>query len=89
MKENLIEPIETIGYNRCPKCRNLMFIADSEMSYIQIDKEGYPINQQTEYYRCQAVCAKCQSAYDMINVGMRYRPASKLLDFISAYERNK
>ena len=89
MQENLIQPIETIGWNRCPICGSIMVIADAEMSYLTIDAEGYPIGEETVYYRCQACCEKCKKAYDFKRSGIHYRPDSKVLDMMDRYESEK
>lgn len=89
MKENLIKPIEYIGHNRCPICGNYLLIADCEMNYFQIDSDGFPINQTTAYSRCQGICSKCETAYDMKSVGLKYKYTSHMLDIIEQYENRK
>ena len=89
MKENLLQPFEIIGHNRCPICGNIMIIADAEMSYLTIDADGYPIGEESVYYRCQACCPKCKSAIDFKRCGIHYRPVSRVLDIIEHYESEK
>lgn len=89
---DLIDPIIHIGGSCCPKCGNPMFVVDSEMTLLMLDKYGMPLSHDTRI-RCEGVCQVCGTVTPMRRMGMGYERdcpmLNELLDIRERMRREK
>lgn len=75
-EELLIEPMIIHGPGCCPKCGGTLFVADSELTLMELNKEGIPITEETTV-RCKAACVDCGYEQRMIRWDGGYIPFSR------------
>lgn len=83
MKEDLIHPIRKIPYGCCPFCLTPLTIVESEITELELDVNGYPINNDNLYYKNYARCSKCGTEVDMIKVGIQFKPYCRIKEFVN------
>lgn len=71
MDEILIEPIEFIPPGRCIECGGHLVVLDTEMSLMELNDDGVPLNEETTV-KCRGVCTKCGKKYNMARIGTGY-----------------
>ena len=74
--EIFTEALTVYGPGGCPKCGNSLFVADSELSLMELNKEGIPISEETTV-RCEAACSNCGYKQKMVRWDGGYIPFSR------------
>lgn len=64
-KELLVEPMIFFGEGECVKCSGPIAVVDSEITMMELNKSGIPINDET-IMRCEGVCLNCGTRYEMM-----------------------
>lgn len=85
-KEPLIEPIIYHGYGGCPKCGGIMGLVDSEMTFMELNKDGIPTTCEETVITCKAKCMDCGFEQNMIRWEDGYIPDNKTLLKYKKYE---
>lgn len=85
-KEPIIEPFIQYGYGTCPECGGGLVLADSELTLMELDKNGIPINYEETVVRCKARCVDCGFQQSMIRWEDGYIPDRKRLLMIKKFE---
>lgn len=91
MEEVLTEGIIYHGPGGCPKCAGPLSVIDSEMTLMELNKEGQPISEETSI-RCIAMCIHCGHKLEMIrwNGGyIPYDPVSYLFKQVDLENKSK
>ena len=79
MKEEFyIEGVEVYGPGRCPECMSPITIMDVETSFMQLNKDGTPLDIDT-YTTCRGVCQKCGGRYRYMRLDGKYVPESDMV----------
>lgn len=87
-KDELVQPFEILGSCCCMKCGAPLYAADTEMTYMRLDKNGMPIQEETEI-NCRGVCPNCKSVYPLKRCGFGYRMTSPALERDIAFNRKR
>ena len=76
MSKDLINPLVECTIADCPHCGSPLLLVDSEMTYMELDSQGFPIDAEVTYNRVEGLCYNCGNSYPYIRSGMRYVPYS-------------
>lgn len=93
-KELCIEPMIFHKPGECPDCFGPLVVADSELTFMEIDQDGNPINEDTSV-TCFAACLHCGKRIPMMRWKGSYIPYSekgrryKLAEFAYEIEKRK
>lgn len=75
MKENaMVDGMIFHGPGGCPKCGTPLWVADSEITLLELNSNGVPISEETTT-RVKGVCPNCGEKVPMMRWGGNYRPA--------------
>jgi len=74
-KEIQIEPIEIYGAGGCPNCSSTLYVADSELTLMEVNRDGIPISETTTI-TCKAICPNCGTRIPMMRYNGAYVPYS-------------
>ena len=74
--EILIEALIVHGPGGCPECGSSLFVADSELTLMELNQEGIPISEETTV-RCEAACSHCGHRQKMVRWDGGYIPFSR------------
>lgn len=77
---DLINPLMECNIGHCPHCGNPLLLVDSEMTYMELNEEGVPIDCEVSYTRVEGVCYTCGAKIPYKRAGMKYVPYNKLFD---------
>lgn len=80
MASDLINPLLVCDIGCCPHCGNPLLMVDSEMVYMQLNDEGYPIDCEVTYSRVEGVCYTCGATIPYKRSGGKYLPYNPLFD---------
>lgn len=75
-QEIKLEPIEFYGPGGCPFCSATLYVADSELTLMEVNRDGIPISESTTI-TCKAVCPNCGEKIEMIRHNGGYIPYSQ------------
>lgn len=75
-EEIKLEPIEFYGPGGCPFCSTTLYVADSELTLMEVNRDGVPISESTTI-NCKAVCPNCGKKFQMMRRNGAYVPYSK------------
>ena len=77
VKEPLEEPMIFHGIGGCPKCCGTLMVADSEISLMELNKDGIPTDNVETTIRCEAICTNCGHRMPMLRWKYGYIPDDK------------
>lgn len=80
MSDDLINPLVECPTGFCPHCGNQLLIIDSEMVYMELNNEGYPIDYEVTYSRVEGVCYSCGANIPYKRSFMKYVPYNPMFD---------
>lgn len=83
----LIDPIIKYPKCCCPECGGQLYAIDSEMTFMALSDDGYPINEET-VVKCRGVCSACGHKLDMFRWEGGYRPYSRILEIDLKFKRD-
>ena len=75
-QEIKLEPIEFYGPGGCPFCSATLYVADSELTLMEVNRDGIPISESTTI-TCKAVCPNCGEKIQMMRHNGGYVPYSQ------------
>lgn len=75
-EEIKLEPIEFYGPGGCPFCSATLYVADSELTLMEVNRDGIPISESTTI-TCKAVCPNCGEKIQMMRHKGGYIPYSQ------------
>lgn len=75
-EEIKLEPIEFYGPGGCPFCSATLYVADSELTLMEVNRDGIPISESTTV-TCKAVCPNCGKKITMMRHNGAYVPYSQ------------
>lgn len=78
-REIELEPIEFHGPGGCPKCLTTLYVADSELTLMEVNRDGIPISETTTI-SCKAVCPNCGLKIPMTRCNGAYIPYNRDTD---------
>lgn len=84
--EILIEALIVHGAGGCPECGGSLFVADSELSLMELNQDGTPISEET-VVRCEAACSHCGHKQKMIRWDGGYIPFSRSSFILKSMQR--
>lgn len=70
-KEITICPIEFVPQGRCFDCGGKLVVLDSEMTLMELNDDGVPLNEET-VIKCRGICTNCGKKYNMARMGGGY-----------------
>lgn len=73
MKEPLAEGMTFYGPGGCPKCHTNLWVADAEITLMELNSEGIPTNEET-VNKVNAYCPECGHKQVMIRWKGGYIP---------------
>lgn len=85
--EMLTEALIIHGPGGCPKCSGALFVADSELSLMELNQDGIPISEET-VVKCEAACSHCGHKLPMIRWNGGYIPFSRSSFILKTMERD-
>ena len=85
VNETLIEGFIYNGPGCCSSCCGPLVVADSEISIMELNKEGTPVSEETTV-RCVAVCRHCGRKTPMMRWKGNYIPYSPTVALIKKAE---
>lgn len=85
-KEPLVEPFIHYGYGTCPMCGGGLVLADSELTLMELNKDGIPISYEETVIHCKARCIDCGFQQNMIRWEDGYIPDNKRLIMLKKFE---
>ena len=74
--EITFDAMEFYGPGSCPNCGVSLYVADSEITLMELNKNGIPISEET-VINCRAVCPKCSSIIPMMRHKGGYIPQNR------------
>ena len=77
---DLINPLIECNIGFCPHCGNKLLIVDSEMTYMELNDDGEPIDCDVTYSRVEGVCYTCGSVIPYKRIGQKYVQYNPLFD---------
>lgn len=80
MVSDLINPLLECGIGYCPHCGSPLLMVDSEMVYMELNEEGYPIDCDVTYSRVEGVCYGCGAVIPYKRAGGKYLPYNPVFD---------
>ncbi|MCM1235483.1 MAG: hypothetical protein NC489_35740 [Ruminococcus flavefaciens] len=75
-KEITYDGFEYYGPGCCPLCSGPLFVADSEVTLMELNQDGQPISEETAV-RCRGKCSRCGHEVPMMRWQGNYVPYSK------------
>lgn len=87
-QEIKLEPIEFYGPGGCPFCSATLYVADSELTLMEVNRDGIPISESTTI-TCKAVCPNCGEKIEMIRHNGGYIPYSQDAEIWSEIQRKE
>lgn len=75
-EEIKLEAIEFYGPGGCPHCSATLYVADSELTLMEVNRDGIPISESTTI-TCKAVCPNCGEKFEMMRHNGGYIPYSR------------
>ena len=75
-EEVAIDAFTIFGPGCCPVCHGPLAVADSEITIMDVDKNGNPISDET-FVRCLGKCKKCGHEQEMMRWQGQYLPYSE------------
>lgn len=73
MNEITVEGLIYHGPGGCPICSGALHVYDCEISLMELNQEGIPIDEETEI-RCNAICGTCGHKLEMVRWEGGYIP---------------
>lgn len=80
MSADLINPLLECAVGCCPHCGSPLLMVDSEMVYMELNDEGYPIDAEVTYSRVEGVCYSCGATIPYKRAGQKYVPYNPVFD---------
>lgn len=87
-QEIKLEPIDFYGPGGCPLCSATLYVADSELTLMELNRDGIPISESTTI-SCKAVCPNCRNRIEMMRYNGAYVPYSKEAEIWGKIQRNE
>ena len=87
-QEIKLEPIEFYGPGGCPFCSATLYVADSELTLMELNRDGIPISESTTI-TCKAVCPNCGEKIQMMRHNGGYVPYSQDADIWLEIQRKE
>ena len=76
INEIQLEPIEFHVPGECPNCSATLYVADSELTLMEVNRDGVPISESTTI-TCKAVCSNCGAKIPMMRYNGAYIPLNR------------
>lgn len=73
-KELMIEGFIYHGPGNCPECGRPLVVVDSELTVLELNTEGIPIDSGTTFIRAKAKCVNCHNTIPMMRWKGGYVP---------------
>ena len=87
-EEIKLEPIEFYGPGGCPFCFTTLYVADSELTLMEVNRDGIPISENTTI-TCKAICPNCGKKIEMMRHNGSYIPFNRDVEIWNEIQRKE
>ena len=78
-----------ISYDTCPRCGNSEFLVYEKQEDMYYTKNSKILGSDNLSYKCQGICIKCKTIYDMLNTPSKFIPLTPLRKILFDFPKDE